>query len=140
MEVTSVEMNVDKKNGSKKKVDHGQERENKKAKACADYEDKLAKVMSLKDMTDSKAWRWIYDELLNARKLHEQQILTEDKTREMIRHQEAIKMINGMFLKAQQPINELNDYCVSMPLFSSEFHTRAQWNSGNGTVELVESR
>lgn len=112
----------------------------KKARAKDEYEERLTKVRALKEMTDTKAWLRYYDSLIGARKYHEQAILTEEKTRAMVAHQEAIKFINETIKKIQEPIDELNGYCSAMPLFGSSFHTRAQWNPAIGTVELVEAR
>lgn len=121
-------------------TDHKKQQKLKKKVAMDEYDEHLDKVYVLKKMTDTRGWRRFYDGMIAERKRHEQMILTEEKTRAMVAHQEAIKFINGMLVQLQQPINKLNNYCVGMPLFATEFHTRAQWNSAIGSVELSESR
>jgi hypothetical protein len=106
----------------------------------SEYEDKLRPVLELNTLTSTPGWRRFYDRLVSRRKDHEISILTEEQTRRMVAHQEAIKFIQGLLCEPKQPIEDLNAYCSAMPLFATEFHTRAQWNPGLGTVELRESR
>jgi hypothetical protein len=118
----------------------GKLEEQKRAKAGQEYDKLLSGVHALNEMADTEAWKRFYNDLIADRTRHEQDILTEEKTRDMVRHQECIKIINGIIKKVQKPIADLNAYCVAMPLFSAEFHTRAQWNAALGTVEFSKSR
>lgn len=112
----------------------------KKIEATDGYEKVLNNLIELKKMTDTSAWRKTYSQIIAMRKEHARMILIEEKTREMVARQEAIKFIDSLLEAVQKPISDLNEYCVSMPLFAKEFHTRGQWNAAIGTVELSESR
>ena len=112
----------------------------KKERAVTDYQGLLNKVLEAKRMTDTVSWRRFYADLLVERKKHEIDILTTEKTRALVAHQEAIKILNGIMFWPQKSIDELNHYCASMPLFVHEFHMRAQFNTSLGSIELSESR
>ena len=126
--------------GKREYDESGKLEEQKRAKAGQEYDKLLSGVHALNEMADTEAWKRFYCELLAERTRHEQEILTEERTRSMVAHQEAIKLINIIIKKVQKPIEDLNSYCVAMPLFASEFHTRAQWNAALGSIEFSKSR
>ncbi len=88
-------------------------------------------------MTDTEAWKELYQKMQNLKIKHSKLILSEDKTREMIRHQEFIKIIDEISDLLKQPIENLNDYCNNMPLFQELFSHHANFNSTLGIVEIA---
>lgn len=90
-------------------------------------------------MTSTPAWKDYYNKLQQMKKEHSHLILTEEKTREMIRHQEGIKVIDEIIDILRQPVINLNDYCNNMPLFAKQFQYRANFNIALGIVEVSEA-
>ena len=115
------------------------EKEKERARVKTEYEIRLSRVIELKELTDTNGWRKFYDWVLQERKRHETMILTEEKTRAIAAHQEAIKFLRSVADRMKQPIADLQDYIAKTPLFIPEHHTRAQWNPSTGTVELTKS-
>jgi len=121
------------------------EQEHKEAQARTDYEGYLNDVLSLKTMTDTEAWRSFYSVLRRMETQHGRDVLNAEKAREIVRHQEGVKLIREIIKRVQQPVDNLSNFCNSAPLFASLFDVRAAWNEALGTVELsrvpgVESR
>ena len=104
--------------------------------ALNDYDGYLKKVVQMKEMTDTPAWKglfrsWQRDKLETANA-----ILTEDKTRDMIICQERIKAVNRLVESVELPVLNLQEFCNGMPLFAGNFKTRAAFNKDTGTIEL----
>jgi len=102
------------------------------------YDKILTRVREMQKLTTTPAWRAIYDWLRALANAHEKAILTEEKTRAIIAHQEAIKVVHKLMDRVRGVVDELNHYCASMPLFASAFRTRARWNEGLGIVETSD--
>jgi hypothetical protein len=111
-----------------------------KQRAIESYEKLLADVQDLSDMCESATWRKYYAELRSLRAEHGRMILIEEKTRAMVAHQEAIKIIDCICDMVSAPVRKLNEMCNAMPLFAGEYHTRAQWNSSIGRVDMSDNR
>lgn len=107
-----------------------------KKKVKGDYEKRLADVMLLKAMTDTQAWQDFYRQIQSAIAEHGRAVLTAEKTREIIQHQEGVKILRAQLEMLSGPVRALNSFCNDMPLFAQDFKTRAVWNEGQGIVEL----
>jgi hypothetical protein len=118
----------------------GDVRTAEKRRVVDSYEKLLTQVQDLSAMCETDTWKRYYAELRAMRQEHARQILTEEKTRQMVAHQEAIKIIDAICEYVAQPVSKLQDLCVAMPLFASEYHTRAQWNMQLGRVDLSSAR
>jgi uncharacterized protein (DUF3084 family) len=109
----------------------------KKEKARDDYNSRLHRVYQLKEMTDTKAWQEYYSKIQRLKEQAAKDVLTAEKTRDIIKFQEMVKILDGTVTGVQGPVEELNRYCHDMPLFAAEFMVRANWNKGLGMVELT---
>ena len=109
-----------------------------RARAQEGYEAALGRVLELKVMTDTEAWRKFYARIQSQIKRHGQDVLNAEKTREIIQHQEGVKILRAILDDVQAPVGELRMYVNEMPLFAKLFHTRAQWNEALGNVELKD--
>jgi len=101
-----------------------------------DYADHLHEVEELKAMTETKAWQKFYANLRRAITKAGKDILDAEKTREIIRYQESVKIIRQILVKVREPVDEMNTFCNAHPLFVAEFPVRPEWNEATGTVEL----
>ena len=108
-----------------------------KARVRSEYDEYVVAVMQLKHMTDTKQWRRYYDMMVTERRWHEVDILTAEKPRVVVSHQEAIKFINAMLTRLKQPVDDLNEFILKMPLFIPDHHTRAAWNPSTGSVDIT---
>lgn len=108
-------------------------------RAIDGYEKILQRVREAQEMTSTPAWRQLYDWLRALAEAHGKAILSEEKTRAIIAHQEAIKTIRNLMERPRLVVDELNHYCSSMPLFATQFATRARWNEGLGIIETSEA-
>lgn len=104
------------------------------------YQKILERVREMQELTTTPAWRTIYDWLRATAVAHERAILTEEKTRAIVAHQEAIKVTRTLMERPRMVVDELNHYCSSMPLFATQFATRARWNEGLGLVETSDQQ
>jgi hypothetical protein len=112
--------------------------EAKEAQARTDYEGYLDDVLALKKMTDTAAWRAFYSVLRRMETQHGRDVLNAEKAREIVRHQEGVKLVREIVKRVQQPVENLSNFCNSAPLFASLFDVRAAWNEAIGIVELSQ--
>lgn len=110
--------------------------EERRQSALADYSSHLATVRELKRMTDTKAWQELVRWITNQIDAHAKAVLDAEKPREVVQHQEGVKILRSFLAKAEQPVNALNEFIHAMPLFSGEMRVRAEWNETLGRVEL----
>jgi hypothetical protein len=96
----------------------------------------LARVKELKAMTDTREWQRLYGSLRAQVKGHAEALLDAEGNRDIIHHQEAAKIIRAFVASVKSPVTELNNYIGSMPLFSANMKTRAEWNDALGIVEM----
>lgn len=102
----------------------------------SEYERLLKHVTFLSEMCETVAFKKHYRHLLSRKYAHEKLILSAEKTRDILRSQEAIKEIDEILETLSLPVKELNDFCREMPLFAEDFHTRAEWKEEAGIVEF----
>ncbi len=112
------------------------EADNKK-QAFADYHERLAKVEQLKAMTDTPAWQALYGEIQADIAKHREDILDTEKPREMMRHQEGVKILRGLIDRIRVKVEALNTFVNNTPLFAPAEVARANFNEALGTVELT---
>lgn len=110
--------------------------ENKK-KAFADYHDRLKKVEDLKAMTDTPAWQALYAEIMADIEKHAKDVLDVEKPREVVRHQEGVKILRGLIHRIRIKVDGLNNFVNNTPLFAPAEVVRANFNEALGTVELT---
>ena len=108
-----------------------------KAKAVADYQGHLAKVKVLQTMTDTDAWQSFYRSIQERIAKHGREVLDAEKTREIIQHQEGVKILRDLLDRVAAPVRELQHFINAMPLFSQEMRERAEWNAALGRVEIT---
>jgi hypothetical protein len=108
----------------------------KRAKSLTDYERRLRDVEKLKEMTDTEAWQDFYRSIQQSIDAHGAAVLDAEKSREVIRHQEGVKILRGLIESVQECIAELNRFVTACPLFVQDMPLRATWNETLGTVEL----
>lgn len=119
--------------------DTGTAKAAERKQAMSDYDDYLARVMELKSMTDTKSWQRMFGEIMSAIDRHGKSVLVAEKNRDVIRHQEGVKILRGVIAKVREPVDELNNFIHNMPLFSAQMKTRASWNEALGRVELNDA-
>lgn len=127
------------KKPSDKKGDEEQKKDSDKARkkdAMTDYNRLLDEVRAMKIMTDTKAWQDHYAYMKKQMAEHGKAILVDEKTRDMVRHQEAVKIYQDLIAHAQGPIDRLDQFINEMTLFSSGMTERAEWNAGTGRVDI----
>jgi len=117
-----------------KKKDLAKEKERKQAKT--DYQKHLDAVMELKTMTDTPAWQAYYRMIQNEIKRHGEAVLNAEKSREVIAHQEGVKVLRSLIRRVKAPIDSLDSFIRAMPLFVGDMKMRAEWNAALGKVEL----
>ena len=114
-----------------------QEKKKKRKLAQTEYEKLLRKVAELKEMTDTPKWREVYASIHKAIARHGEEVLDAEKSRDVIHHQEGVKILRGLVDRVKAPVTALEDLCSKMPLFVKEFKTRATWNEKIGAVEMT---
>lgn len=107
-----------------------------RAQAKTEYEKRLADVMKLKAMSDTDAWQETYRWIRTRIEQHSQDILIADKPRDVIAHQEGVKVLRNFISEVKKPVEAFSDYFLRMPLFAPTVRIRAEWNEVVGKVEL----
>lgn len=110
--------------------------EDKRQAALGDYRKRLERVKETKEMTDTAAWQAFYGRLQNRIEKHGQQVLDAEQTRDVVRHQEGVKIIRSVIEEIEQVVHDLNGYVNAQPLFAPQMKTRADWNAALGKIEL----
>ena len=110
----------------------------RKAEAVSGYADRLGEVRRAKVMTDTVAWAELYARIQEEIKGHAAAVLEAEKPRDVVRHQEGVKILRLLAEFPRRPVDKLADYCRSMPLFASQFPVSAGWNDAVGRIELTE--
>ncbi len=111
------------------------ERQEKKV-ISKDYDDRMKDVEELQTMTKTKAWQKFHANLRRAIDKAGKSVLDAEKTRDIIKFQESVKIIRQILAKVREPVDELNSFCNAHPLFVSQFPVRAAYNNATGTVEM----
>ncbi len=104
--------------------------------AVSGYQERLTRVHELKAMTDTKRWQKFYAGIQKDIERHAREVLDAEKTRDVLRHQEGVKILRAILDNVSAPVGELQSYINDMPLFAQGMKTRAKWNAGVGIVEL----
>ena len=112
--------------------------EEEKKRALSDYEEHLNEVLRAKEMTDTAAWQEFYRRLQQDIKRHGEDVLDAEKPREVVHHQEGVKLLRALIQRVADPVGKLDGFIQGMPLFAHQFKTRATWNQALGKVELHE--
>jgi len=104
--------------------------------ALTEYEKHMDEVNATKVMTDTAAWQKFYRKVMADIETHGQEVLTAEKTRDIVCHQEGVKILKAMVAGVSRPVHELDRFIASMPLFVQSMKIRATWNKALGKVEL----
>lgn len=110
--------------------------ESKRQAALGDYNKRLELVREYKAMTDTNAWQSFYGRLLHRIEKHGEMVLEAEQTRDVVRHQEGVKIIRSVLDEVEQVVKDLNSYVNAQPLFAPQMKTRAEWNAALGKIEL----
>lgn len=109
-----------------------------KQRALTDYEKQLQRVLALKSMTDCEEWQRVHRWVKTQIQKHASEILDAEKSREVVQHQEGVKILRDILETVKSPVAEFQAFCNGMNLFASQFRTRATWNDDLGIVQLTE--
>ena len=110
----------------------------KEKNAVSDYRRLMGEVVLLKTISDTLAWRklysWIRREIAN----HSALLLTAEKTREIIQHQEGVKILEALIHEIRRPVTALHDFQKKMPLFDAkEGASDVQFDDVTGAVTIT---
>lgn len=117
-------------------MDKGKATAAEKKKALSDYEKHLKAVKDLKEMTDTASWREFHSRIQKQLAQHGRDVLDAEKTRDIIRHQEGVKILKEIIAEVCEPVTKLQGYVRDMPLFAKDFKDLAEWNTALGQVEM----
>ena len=112
------------------------EKKAQETQAMTDYEKHLGRVKVTAEMTATEAWAAFYAHCRWCQRTSLEALKNEDKTREIIRHQEAIRAVDTILDVVDRPIRDLAAFIESMPLFSAGMKTRAEFDAKTGRVIL----
>lgn len=113
----------------------------KPSKHQADRYDKLVKsVKELQKLTKLRPFKDFYKSVIGKRETSQTEWVDEDKSREIVRHQETVRIVNSIIDDLRKPVDELNDFCNGMPLLAGLHPMRADFDEATGEVELKEEK
>lgn len=105
-------------------------------KHLSDREERILKLMM---MTETEAWQMFYRVLVAREKKAVEALRTVEKTRDILRAQELVKLLSGkdgILEEIHRPIRLFNDFPEDMPLFKSLAKYKAVFNEATGIVSL----
>ncbi len=108
----------------------------KRLQEKTDYERLLEKVLEVKTMTDTPAWQSFYRGTQRRIEAHGLAVLNAEKNREVIQHQEGVKILRTLIEEVAAPVRDLQEFINRTPLFAKDAHTLAEFNVALGKVEL----
>lgn len=103
-----------------------------------EYERLLNEARDLAEMTATKAWRRFYNSLRRDISRHSEAVLVAEKSRDVVYHQAAVRVIRDLQDRAREAVDALNGYAHSAPLFAGQMTCRVRWNPDLGMVEITE--
>jgi len=103
-----------------------------------EYDRLLLEVRDVATMTATKAWKGFYTSLKRDISKHSEEVLVAEKSRDVVFHQAAVKVIRELQQRAREAVDSFNDYSHSMPLFANQMLYKARWNDDLGIVEITE--
>jgi len=112
--------------------------EQEKQLALTDYDKLLRDVTEMKTMTDTAAWQRLYASLRRKIAAHAEDVLEAEKPREVVQHQEGVKILRDVCAWPAAPVQALKDFVKGYPLFAGEMNVRAEWNEVLGRIDLTE--
>jgi hypothetical protein len=87
-------------------------------------------------MTDTAAWQDFYRHIQAEITKHGVEILDAEKTREIVQHQEGVKVLKALVSVVRKPVDDLTHLINSMTLFRPVIHTAAEFNTALGRIDL----
>lgn len=112
----------------------------REAQVKSDYDKHLDEVKVLKGMTDTEAWQSLYRHFQTQIVKHRAALEDAEKPRDVVGHQQGIKVIRSIISRIRQPVDDLQHFVNSMPLFRTTMHTTAEWNDALGRVDLKAAK
>jgi len=112
--------------------------EEKKKQALSDYDRQLQEVLQMKELTDTVAWQRLYRTLQHQIAAHAEDVLEAEKPREVVQHQEGVKILREVLAWPRKPVEALTSFVKAYPLLVGEMNMRAEWNDVVGKIELTE--
>ena len=112
--------------------------EQEKKQAMTDYEKHLEAVREMKAMTDTDAWKALYRSVIGEIDGHAKDILDAEKPREVVQHQEGVKILRSLIRRVREPVGAFRHFLTSMPLLVGRVRVRSEFNEALGTIELKE--
>ncbi len=113
--------------------------ENESQRVQADYADLLREVRDMKELTDTKAWQRLHRNIRAKISAHADAVLDAEKPREVVQHQEGVKILREVLAYPKAPVDLLTEFIKATPLFARMMPVRAEWNEALGKIELIES-
>lgn len=110
-----------------------------RSRAKADYKRLLQDVEELEVMTKTPSWAAFYGYLRERITRHGRDILHAEKTRDIIGHQEGVKILESILEHLSGPVEELRAFIKGMPLFTAEFPKTAHWDESLGVVVVEKT-
>lgn len=103
-----------------------------------DYEKLLDKVKVVHELTNTDGWAALYTAIRAEIEAHGKAVLDAEKPRDVVHHQMGVKVLRHVIELARRPVDDLNNFISSVPMFAQGYKTRAEWNEGLGKVVLKD--
>lgn len=111
----------------------------RREEAMANLDERQDMVLELVQMTETPGWKRLYKMFFHLEAKATEVLKEAERPREMIRAQEAVKLISGkdgIFEAVRRPVRLLNCFGTDMPLFKSLVINRAIFDEVTGVVSL----
>ena len=106
--------------------------------APSEYERRLLRVRAYQAMCDTPAWQEFYSAIKRMEADALADLQTAEKTRDIVRDQESIRICERLVGFVIARVVELDDWVDQMPLFAGQSPVRAEWMPADGTIRLVD--
>lgn len=110
----------------------------KKKKAQTDYEKLVQEVKELAEVSATPGFRRIWKGLERDIDDHARALLTVEKTREIIRHQEGAALFTGLRAVISRPVREIQELQTRFPMFAGLHSLEVDWDEDKGLCTWKE--
>jgi hypothetical protein len=104
---------------------------------CTDYDRLVQEVHKLDDLTSRPGWSWHFGRMLHKAEEARTQLVYAEKTRDLIKLQATVVLVEDYLKDLQQPVDDLNGLRGRWPLFVHVMPWRGDFDELTGRVTLV---
>ena len=106
-------------------------------KQAGQWQDLVTKLKGAAAMTTTTGWQDMYTNLVGMRDMAKSALLSDEKMPEVIAHQTAIRVIEGVIESLTEPYRVMKDLKMTEPLFHQQALPKVVFNYDTGLLKVT---